>query len=119
MAGREGLLRHFLRPWRSHERLRHLPSKAGGAVIPQLKKPWQDRPPHVELTPSAFIARLASLVPPPSGCSANPSRWAAPETRPSSGPRPTTSDRPRARAATDTCTRAPERRPNEPEQAHK
>jgi hypothetical protein len=63
--GREALLRYFLRPPLSHDRLRYLPSKAGGAVILQLKKPWQDRTTHVELTPSAFLARLASLVPRP------------------------------------------------------
>jgi hypothetical protein len=34
-------------------------------VILQLKKPWQDRTTHVELTPNAFLARLASLVPRP------------------------------------------------------
>lgn len=62
---REALLRYFLRPPVSHERLRYLPSKAGGAVILQLKKRWRHRTTHVELTPSAFIARLASLVPRP------------------------------------------------------
>ena len=50
---------------RRNARLRYLPSKAGGAVFLQLKKPWQDRTTHVELTPSAFIARLASLAPRP------------------------------------------------------
>jgi hypothetical protein len=34
-------------------------------VILQLKKPWQDRTTHVELTPHAFLTRLASLVPRP------------------------------------------------------
>ena len=62
---REGLLRYFLRPPLSHDRLRYLPSEAGGLVILQLKKPWQDRTTHVELTPSAFLMRLASLVPRP------------------------------------------------------
>jgi len=62
---REALLRYFLRPPLSHDRLRYLPSQAGGAVILQLKKPWQDRTTHVELTPQAFLARLASLVPRP------------------------------------------------------
>lgn len=62
---REGLLRYFLRPPLSHERLRYLPSKAGGTVILKLKKPWQDRTTHVEMTPNAFITRLASLVPRP------------------------------------------------------
>ena len=62
---REGLLRDFLRPPLSHDRLRYLPAHSGGAVILQLKKPWQDRTTHVELTPSAFLTRLASLVPRP------------------------------------------------------
>jgi hypothetical protein len=62
---REGLLRYFLRPPLSHDRLRYLPSPGGGVVILQLKKPWQDRTTHIELTPSAFLTRLASLVPRP------------------------------------------------------
>ncbi len=61
---RESLLRYFLRPPLSHDRLRYLPA-AGGRVILELKKPWQDRTTHVELTPSAFLGRLASLVPRP------------------------------------------------------
>lgn len=62
---REALLRYFLRPPLPYDRLRYLPSNAHGTVILQLKKPWQDRTTHVELTPSAFLARLASLVPRP------------------------------------------------------
>jgi hypothetical protein len=34
-------------------------------VILQLKKPWRDRTTHIELTPHAFLTRLASLVPRP------------------------------------------------------
>ncbi len=62
---REGLLRDFLRPPLSHDRPRYFPSPGGGVVILQLKKPWNDRTTHVELTPSAFLTRLASLVPRP------------------------------------------------------
>jgi hypothetical protein len=62
---REGLLRYFLRPPLSHDRLRYLPSPGGGTVILQLKKPWQDRTTHIELTASASLTRLASLVPRP------------------------------------------------------
>ena len=62
---REGRLRDFHRPPLSHDRLRDLPSPVGGGVILQLKKPWQDRTTHVELTPSAFLTRIASLVPRP------------------------------------------------------
>jgi hypothetical protein len=62
---REGRLRDFLRPPLSHDRMRCLPSPGGGAVILQLEKPWRDRTIHVELTPQAFLMRLASLVPRP------------------------------------------------------
>jgi hypothetical protein len=62
---REGLLRDFLRPPLSHDRLRDLPSPGGGVVFLQLKKPSNDRTTHIELTPSAFLTRLASLVPRP------------------------------------------------------
>ncbi len=34
-------------------------------MILQLKKPWQDRTTHIELTPQAFLMRLSSLVPRP------------------------------------------------------
>jgi hypothetical protein len=61
----EGRLRDFLRPPLSHDRLRDLPSPRGGVVILQLKKPWRDRTTHIELTPHAFLTRLASLVPRP------------------------------------------------------
>jgi hypothetical protein len=62
---REGLLRYFRRPPLSHDRLRDLPSPRGGVVILQLKKPGRDRTTHIELTPHAFLTRLASLVPRP------------------------------------------------------
>ncbi len=61
----EGLLRDFLRPPLPHDRLCYLRSPRGGMVILQLDKPWQDPTTHVELTPSAFLTRLASLVPRP------------------------------------------------------
>jgi hypothetical protein len=61
---RESLLRYFLRPPLSHDRLRYLPA-AGGRVILELKKPWQDGSTHVEMTPAALLGRLASLVPRP------------------------------------------------------
>lgn len=63
--GREALLRYFLRPPLSLDRLRYLPAAEHGRVILALKKPWHDRTTHVEMTPDAFLGRLASLVPRP------------------------------------------------------
>ena len=52
---RESLLRYFLRPPISHDRLRYLPAGEHSRVILTLKKPWRDGSTHVEMTPSAFL----------------------------------------------------------------
>ncbi len=56
---REGLLRDFLRPPLSHDRLRDLPSPRSSVVILEPEKPWRDRTTHLGLTPHAFVTRLA------------------------------------------------------------
>ncbi len=58
----EHLCRYILRPPIALNRLRYVPP---ALVVIELKKPWLDRTTHVSMTPSAFIARLASLVPRP------------------------------------------------------
>lgn len=58
----ERLLRYFLRPPFSLEQLSYVPP---GWVVLELKRPWHDATTHVSMTPSAFLGRLASLVPRP------------------------------------------------------
>jgi hypothetical protein len=59
---RERLCRYALRPPLADGRLQCLPS---GDVAVQLRAPWGDGTTHVAFTPSAFLARLAVLVPRP------------------------------------------------------
>lgn len=58
----EQLCRYLLRPPLALDRLRTLDD---GRICIALKRPWGDRTTHVTMTPDAFIARLASLVPRP------------------------------------------------------
>ena len=58
----EHLCRYLLRPPLALDRLRLL---ADGKVCVELKRPWSDLTTHVTMTPDAFIARLATLVPRP------------------------------------------------------
>lgn len=58
----EHLCRYLLRPPLALDRLRLLDDEK---VCIELKRPWADRTTHVTMTPDAFIARLATLVPRP------------------------------------------------------
>jgi hypothetical protein len=59
--GRERLLRYCARPALSLERLSRLPD---GRIAYALRKPWGKQT-HRVMPPTAFLARLAALVPPP------------------------------------------------------
>ncbi|MBI3178738.1 MAG: transposase, partial [Deltaproteobacteria bacterium] len=61
-SGLERLCRYVTRPALSQRRLAMLPS---GDVQLALKKPWSDGTTSVVFEPLAFMARLASMVPPP------------------------------------------------------
>lgn len=58
----EQLCRYLLRPPLALDRLVKLDD---GRICIALKRPWADTTTHVTMTPEAFIARLASLVPRP------------------------------------------------------
>ena len=58
----EHLCRYLLRPPLALDRLRLLDD---GKVCVELKRPWGDHTTHVTMTPDAFIARWATLVPRP------------------------------------------------------
>lgn len=58
----EALCRYLLRPPIALDSLRYLRPHL---VVLELKPPWRDGTTHVSMTPSAFLARLASLVPRP------------------------------------------------------
>ena len=58
----ERLCRYALRPPLADERLHRTPS---GDVAVQLRTPWGDGTTHVAFPPSAFLARLAVLIPRP------------------------------------------------------
>jgi hypothetical protein len=60
--GRLTLCRYVLRPPLANDRLKILDD---GKVRIQLKKPWSNGTTSVDLSPLAFIARLAALVPAP------------------------------------------------------
>jgi hypothetical protein len=60
--GRETLCRYVLRPPLANDRLQPLPD---GKVRLELKRPWSDGTRAIALAPTALIARLAALVPPP------------------------------------------------------
>jgi hypothetical protein len=60
--GRERLLRYCARPPLSLERLSTTPR---GLVAYRVRKPWQPERTHRVMTPLAFMARLAALIPPP------------------------------------------------------
>ena len=60
--GRLALCKYILRPPLANDRLKILDDKV---VRLEFKKPWSDGTTSVELAPSALIARLAALVPPP------------------------------------------------------
>jgi hypothetical protein len=60
--GRERLCRYVLRPPLANDHLRLL---AEGRVRVELKRPWSDGTTSIALDPTAFIARLAALVPSP------------------------------------------------------
>ncbi len=61
-AGLERLCRYGGRPAFAGERLA---LTAGGQVSYRLKKPWPDGRTHLELSPVAFLRRLAGILPPP------------------------------------------------------
>jgi hypothetical protein len=61
-AGRERLCRYVLRPPLANDHLQLCPD---GSVRLELKRPWSDGTTSIVLAPTALIARLAALVPPP------------------------------------------------------
>ncbi|MEI8347246.1 MAG: transposase, partial [Pseudomonadota bacterium] len=60
--GLEHLCRYICRPPISNERLKE---GSDGAILYELKRPWNDGSTHIKFTPELFIQRLMSLVPPP------------------------------------------------------
>jgi hypothetical protein len=61
-TGLERLLRYAGRPPLSLERLEERPD---GKIVVQLKRAWKGGESHLAFTPLEFLARLASIVPPP------------------------------------------------------
>jgi hypothetical protein len=61
-AGLERLLRYGLRPAFAHSRLA---VTAAGNVSYRLRRPWFNGQTHVTLPPTAFLRRIAWLIPPP------------------------------------------------------